>query len=198
MEASLKGKLIMTTRRLFGTMLVGMSAVMVGLAVGEEQPKAAEAKGGHKVALPLVTLTGADSHVKERSCHLIRSEKEWIKIWQRHKGVKELENYDLFYNPLGLPEVNFDKCIVIAAFQGSGWNSAGLRETVFKDEEDRIVLQFEDKAYQTMGPGGGGEQVTVYGFFVLPRSDKTVVLEENVQNIIGSPPVWKERARFSK
>jgi hypothetical protein len=51
---------------------------------------------------------------------------------------------------------------------------------------------------KTAGPDGGGEQVTVYGFFVLPRSSKTVVLEENVQNYIGGKPVWKERASLSR
>jgi hypothetical protein len=49
-----------------------------------------------------------------------------------------------------------------------------------------------------MGPNGGGVQATVYGFFVLPRSSKTVVLEENVQNYLGQPPEWKERANLPK
>ena len=64
-----------------------------------------------------------------------------------------------------------------------------------------MVLRFEDKGYQTMsrvGEGHHGNQVTVYGFFVLPRSSKTVVLEENVQNIIGEKPVWKEQIRLPK
>ena len=71
-------------------------------------------------ARPLVTLTGTDSHVKERSYHRVTSEDEWIKIWQRHKGEKESKDYDLFYNPLGLPYIDFEKCMVIAVFQGSG------------------------------------------------------------------------------
>ncbi len=38
--------------------------------------------------------------------------------------------------------------------------------------------------------------MTVYGFFVLPRSPKPVVLEENVQSLLGEPPVWREQARL--
>ena len=33
---------------------------------------------------------------------------------------------------------------------------------------------------------------------VVRRSDKPLVLEENVQNYIGEPPIWKERITFPK
>ncbi len=150
----------------------------------------------HQTTRPLVTLTGADSHVKERSYYRITSEDEWITIWQRYKGAKESKGYDLFCNPLGLPNIDFEKCMVIAVLQGSGWNSAGLTAVAVLEAKDGIVLRFRDKFYQTGGPHGGGKQVAVYGFFVLPRSNKTVVLEENVQNYKGRPPVWQERARL--
>jgi Tfp pilus assembly protein PilF len=165
--------------------------------------RADEAIAKHNIATrqtthPYVTLTGTDSHVKEPSYRRAMSEDEWIKIWQRHKGEKESKDYDLFYNPLGLPSIDFEKCMVIAVFQGSGVNSAGLKAVAILEEKDRIVLRFQDKSYQTAGPDGGGEQVTVYGFFVLPRSSKTVVLEENVQNGMHQPPVWKERVGLTK
>ncbi len=149
---------------------------------------------------PLVTLTGPDSHVKKPSYHRVTSEAEWIKVWQRHQGAKESKDYDLFYNPLGLPYIDFEKCMVIAVFRGDGWNSAGLKAAAVLEDKDGIVLRFEDKGYQTAGrgPDGGGQRTTTYGFFVLPRSSKTVVLEENVQNYIGHPPVWKERIRLPK
>ena len=144
------------------------------LKVIKEVP--AVAPNEEKATRPLVTLTGTDSQVKERSYHLIRSEKEWIKIWQRHKGAKESENYDLFYNPLGLPEVNFEKCMVIAAFQGSGWNSAGLRAVSVLEEKDRIVLRFVSKGYQTAGPGSGsGRPVSVFKTFSSCQRISSVV-----------------------
>jgi hypothetical protein len=148
---------------------------------------------------PYVTLTGTDSRVTERSYHRIASEADWIRIWQRHKGVQESKDYNLFNNPLDLPYVDFDKCMVIAVFQGSGWNSAGFKAAAVLEEKDGVVLRLAEKSYQTAGPvGGGAKQVTVYGFFVLPRSDKTVVLEENVQHYIGRPPVWEERIKLPK
>jgi hypothetical protein len=147
---------------------------------------------------PLVTLTGADSQVKERSYHRISSEAKWIKIWQQHRGEKESKDYDLYYNPLGLSYIDFEKCMVIAVFQGSGWNSAGLKAVEILENKEGIILRFEGKGYQTAGPGGGGKKVNVYGFFVLPRTEKTIILKENHPNMLGQPPVWEEQTRLPK
>lgn len=181
--------------------LTTVACLFVSLALGGTPPTSkgtggpATAEGNaHQTIRPIVTLTGPDSHMKERSNYRITSEDEWIKIWQRHKGVKESKHYDVFYDPLGLPYIDFEQCMVIAVFQGAGWNSAGLKVFAILDEKDRIVLRFKDKSYQTGGPDGGGKQANVYGFFVLRKSSKTVVLEENVQNIKGQPPVWQRRA----
>ena len=95
-----------------------------------------------------------------------------------------------------LPEVDFDRCMVVVVFQGRGRNSNGLNAT-WEALEDQLRVRFDDRSYQTAGPGGGAVEVTAYGFFVIPRSDTTLVVEENVQNIIGAPPMWRERARFA-
>lgn len=79
--------------------------------------------------------------------------------------------------------------MVLAIFRGRGWNSAGVRAISIVEEQGRIVFRFHDKSYQTDGPDGRGKQGTAYAFFVIPRSTKAVVLEENVQGLIGKPPV---------
>ena len=142
---------------------------------------------------PCVVLTGADSHVSERGYHRITSMKDWAEVWQRHKGQKRDEKHHLNFNRLGLPLVDFERYMVIGIFQGSRWNSAGLEAVSVSQERDRIVFRFDDKSYQT---DGGAKKVTVYGFFVLPRSSKPMILEENVQRLIGKPPVWKARIVF--
>ena len=42
--------------------------------------------------------------------------------------------------------------------------------------------------------------VTPYAFFILPRSDKPIVMQINVQNLEAraqhGPPVWKEYFRL--
>ena len=45
---------------------------------------------------------------------------------------------------------------------------------------------------------GGGERVTPYAIYVLPRLNKPVVIEMNTQDMIGQPPVWTEQARFDR
>ena len=145
---------------------------------------------------PCVILTGADSQVKSEGYFRVESEKEWTSVWHRHKGVEEVKQYDTFFNPLGLPGIDFDKYMVIAVFYGSGWNNAGIKVVSITEEKERLLLRFRGKWYQTVGPGpdGGGRPGCAYGFLVLPRTAKTVVLEEDVQHLTGGPPVWKERA----
>jgi hypothetical protein len=186
---------------LIGTMLLIMRAAMAE-EVRSTKPTLekgeVDAANGRQTARPCVTLTGTDSHVNERSYHRIASEDEWIKVWQRHKGAKESKTYDLFYNPLGLPSIDFEKYMVIAVFQGSDWNNAGLKADAVLEEKDGIVLRFANKRYQTAGPDGGGKKTTVYAFFVLPLSNKTVVLEESVANMQDPTPRWEQRVRLPK
>jgi hypothetical protein len=146
-----------------------------------------------KAPKPYIVLSGAKSHVKERSCLRVTSTEQWVELWQRHAGRKPEKEYNDFHNPAGVPNVNFEDCMVIAIFQGEGVNSAGLEPFSVEEDGDRIVFRFLAKSYQTMDKS---DEVTVYGFFVLPRSNKAVLVEENRQTSLVGPRIWKERARF--
>ncbi len=179
-------------KRLLIGLIMSTVCVMAGLiAMPAEEPAGRQFK-------PCVAITGADSQVTEHRYQRVTSADDWTRVWQEHKGQKPTGQYDLHYDPLTLPLIDFDHYMVIAIFQGNGWNSAGLRAVSISEDEDRVVFRFMDKGYQTGGPNGGGQKVAVYGFFVLPRSTKPVVLEENHQSLKGEPPVWKERITFSK
>lgn len=150
---------------------------------------------------PYVVITGMDSHIKEPGCFRVTSREQWVTLWLRHTGRESSDTfeskYDDFYNPAGVPDVDFDKCMVIAVFQGAGVNSAGLKAVSVEDVGRHIVFRFEDKAFQTGGvKDGGGVKVNVYGFFVLPRSTRPVVVEEGHRYMKPDTPVWRERARF--
>jgi hypothetical protein len=181
-------------KRLVALLVLGIACSFATLVATR-----AEAPTG-KTLKPCVVITGADSHVTKCRYQRVTLADEWARVWQDHKGVKPTGEYDLFYNPLALPQIDFDNYMVIAIFQGKGWNSAGLTAVSIIEENNRIVFRFKDKSYQTMGsdPDGGGRKVTVYGFFVVPHSTKPVVLEENTQHEIGEPPVWTERMTFPK
>jgi hypothetical protein len=151
-----------------------------------------------KTLKPCVAITGANSHVTKPRYQRIMSADQWARVWQEHKGEKPTGKYDLFYDPLTLPRIDFDNYMVIAVFKGESWNSAGLKAVSIVEEDHRIVFRYRNKGYQTAGPGGGGEPVSVFGFFVLPRSKKPLVLEEGQFPLSGDPPLWTERITFPK
>jgi hypothetical protein len=134
---------------------------------------------------PYVSWSGAHSKLAERLCLRITSQEEWAKLWERH-AVKGTD----------VPQVDFGHCMVVAAFQGKASNSDGVVAKSITEKAGRILVRLDERFYQTLGPDGGGVRVTAYGLFVLPRSSKPVVVEENAQSTIGAPAVWKERKRF--
>ena len=138
---------------------------------------------------PCVTLTGSDSRVSKPSFHRVQSLKDWAKVWAIHTGQETVpyENwdnqYDEFYNPLNLPMIDFGNYMVVAIFQGAGSNNAGLNAVSILNNTDGITFRFENKHFSTSGPNGGGKNVNVYGFFVIPRSTKPIIVEEKILGI---------------
>jgi hypothetical protein len=162
-----------------------------------------------RVVKACVAITGPDSHVATPQYHRIASNESWTRIWQEHMGQswqqrkeriqQRRADADDLREPLALPTIDFDNYMVIGIFQGEGRNCTGLTAVSISEDDRRIVFRYTKESYQTFGPagsGGGGDKVTAYGLFVLPRSAKPVVVEENAQNILGEPPVWKERITF--
>ncbi|MHC4597738.1 MAG: hypothetical protein ACYS47_01910 [Planctomycetota bacterium] len=141
---------------------------------------------------PIVAWTGAHSRIVEVRYVRITGDDAWTALWLEHVGAPPKKPYDRYYNRHGVPEVDFSRHMVLAVFQGKKWNSAGVFPLAVADEKERILLRFDDKYYQTKDEGA--DEVTAFGIFVLPKSDKAVVFEENVQNLKGKPPKWKERA----
>jgi hypothetical protein len=181
-------------KRLLAALILGINFALAG-------PMAAPAEESAQEPLkPCVVITGANSHITERRYCRITSADDWAQVWQEHRGEKPTGQYDLYYDPLTLPSIDFDRYMVIAIFQGNGWNSAGLRFISISEENGRMIFRFRDKRYQTGGSGadGGRKKATAYGFFVVPRSTKPIVLEEDMQNLIGEPPIWKERITFPR
>jgi hypothetical protein len=136
-------------------------------------------------AKPLLTLTGANSRVTTAECVRASDVQGWKNAWNRHQGLA-IDAFDL--------DVDFAKCEVIAIFRGDGLNRTGIRVKAVTETDDRVTIRFEDASFQTAGPGGGGVRSTAYGFVLIPRTAKQVVVERNAQRLIGQPPEWKEEA----
>lgn len=143
--------------------------------------------------LPHVAWSGPDSHIAQRGYFRIRDDREWLEIWQRHSGQDaKRDNLDRPY----IPKINFETCEVIAIFKGDKYNSNGVTIESVQKTADGWLVRFDESTYQTFGPDGGGVKVKPYGLFVFPKREGTVILEENVQGLIGHPPKWKEQARL--
>ncbi|MHC5035712.1 MAG: hypothetical protein ACYTHM_00215 [Planctomycetota bacterium] len=167
--------------------------ILLGAALLAGEVSAAEAPSG-KAIKPYVVFSGSQSKIEKPEIIRIASRKAWTEVWCRHVGLPRQDPYHDYYNRAGVPAVDFDRCMVVAIFQGRASNSAGVDALSITEEEGILRFRYDDRSFQTVG---GAESVSAFGIFILPRSGKPVVVEENVQGLKGKPPVWRERARLS-
>ncbi len=146
----------------------------------------------------LVSWSGPKSAIHKPLYLRVQAAAEWRDLWEKHLG--QVVEQDVHQRPL-LPEVDFDTCTAVAIFCGEGWNSDGVVLASLEQREKDLLLRFDQSTYQTASALGGenddgGVRVSPYGIFLLPRVATPIVIEENVQHLIGHPPKWKERARL--
>lgn len=141
-----------------------------------------EAQSGPARAVPVAArYSGPNSQYGEKRYMRVDDRATWRALWSRHVGDAD-----------AAPATDFAKHVVVAIFQGKKWNSRGVTAEI--TEDDRIVrVRFDDLSYQTKG---GADEVTPFGFFVIPKTTKPLVLEENTQGYIGYEPIWRERVRL--
>lgn len=168
--------------------LVGLGLVAMVAGVGF-----AGARSASKPALPCVEIFGPASQ-QERGFHRIRDLAAWETVWAGHVGAEAATIAGLST----APGVDFDRYEVIAFFRGPARNIRGERVVSIEEAEDGRRLRFDSSTYQTASMSGedGGVQVAPFGLWIIDRADGLVVVEENVQNLIGGEPVWRERARL--
>ena len=149
-------------------------------------------------AKPYVVLSGSQSHVSKAATHLITSRQAWTNLWLEHVGEKPDVEYSQFYNRAGVPEVDFNACMVVAVFVGSASNNAGLTVHSTEEIDGVLVIRFDMKSYQSRG---GADDGAPYGFFIIPRTEQAVLLQVNKQSyrsrIEKGPPAWKDFHRLA-
>ena len=153
---------------------------------------------GEKAGRPYVVLSGSRSHIAKAAIHRVTSQKGWTELWLKHLGEDADPGYNHFYNRAGVPEVNFDTCMVIAVFTGRGSNNAGLEVHSAEVRNAEMVIRFDNKHYQSRATA---DVVTPYGFFIVPRAEGPVLLQVNKQSyrsrIEKKPPVWEDYHRLA-
>jgi hypothetical protein len=153
---------------------------------------------------PVVVWTGTDSKQAKDSFARCGSPKDWQATWNAHCGQEKPADLPT------CPEVDFDSYMVIAVFR----KTSRIRVSEIVEEKECVRVRYQPWGNQIVfvpGPDAGTVKVVELGrgeldpdkpymlsfaFVVLPKANKAVVLEEDIQDLIGKPPVWKERAKF--
>jgi hypothetical protein len=177
------------------TALAAVAAMVVAAAAG----LAATAPPGQSdsAAVPvLVRWSGARSTIEQPRIERVADAERWAAVWKEHRGAGIETNARDW--PVW-PEVDFDHCMVLCIFGGRSTNTDGWAIESVEDRGADLLVRYDAMTFQTASFGGEpdrGVSTTPYGIFVLPRSAKPIVMEENVQGLIGQPPIWKEKKRF--
>lgn len=128
----------------------------------------------------LSSWSGPKSRIAATEFHRARTPEEYAEIWSRHSGYEA-------------PPVDFSEAMLVVIFCGKRSNSRGIDVVALWEDDEKVVLQFVENSNQTKG---SPDRVAPYGFFVIPASNKPIVIDENVQGLKGQPPIWKEVARL--
>jgi hypothetical protein len=179
--------------KLIGVVATLACAAFLGTASlpTSDQPKAAQ-------PLPyLVAWSGIETKAPSK-LERITTREAWERVWTQHTGTAV--QADAWPRP-SIPEVDFARCMVISIVPGEEINAYSVQLVEVQDRKADTLLRYDVLRYQVSSPLNADKPAPVqknrpYGFFVIERTLKPLVLENNVQNIIGQPPIWKEAHRL--
>jgi hypothetical protein len=153
---------------------------------------------------PVVVWTGTDSKQTKDSFARCCSVKDWLATWITHRGKGKPTD------PRTCPEVDFASYMVIAVFR----KTSQIHVCEMVEEKDCVRVRYQPWGNQLFFlPASDGSTFKIveqgrgeldlakpyllsFAFAIVPKVNKALVLEEDVQDLIGKPPLWKEQARF--
>lgn len=160
-------------------------AGLVHLSSADAARDAAEVSAAN---VPIASFTGASTGVRETGWVRVTSQEALTELWGEHAQVE-------WQHVPGLA-VDFERCIVLAYFQPDSTNASGVTIESIESVDAGLRVRYDVVHYQTMSIGeepDRGVASAPFGFFVVDRYEGPLVFEENVQGIIGQPPVWRHR-----
>lgn len=143
----------------------------------------------------LFVMTGSESEIATPRHHLAASQEVFDELWVEHMGDRVQRAAQGSPMP---PRIDFDACEAILIFAGDGFNSNGFRVADVINEPDAVTVRVERISYQTASFDGPdrGDPARPWAMLLLPATDRTIILEENVQGLIGGEAIWQQRAAF--
>jgi hypothetical protein len=145
---------------------------------------------------PVVVFSGTDSAVEKRSYVRCLSEKELNAVWSKLCG-KDWKKWRT-------PRVDFESQMVVVIFNGNDGSDSGVEVPEVVEASNHLKINFRVLYYQTgVRESVDGVLLPIpdfstrsYAIVVTPRTAKEVVFEEDINNVSGAPPKWKEVARL--
>lgn len=109
---------------------------------------------------------GTKSGIKVEEQTVVRNENEWLTLWRRHKAGNLTAGT--------APPIDFDRCMVVAVFQGEGNPDAGLLEIErVKMFSDKIVVYVNES--DSHAPNGARSTTCSYHLVRTASSNLPVV-----------------------
>jgi len=143
---------------------------------------------------PTAVFDGTHSQIKKEKIVRVLTADAWKELWQEHRG----KNATFTETGQSL-EIDFETHYVIAIFVGNCDGCAitpRLRGDTVLIGYKGWVSQTEGRDERTPAQRAKDDAMASYAFVILPRSRRTVLVEENVQRMLGEPPIWKQRVSF--
>lgn len=176
------------------TGLLGTAAALAALGfTAQPEPREPAAREPGKA---LMVMTGRSSEVRTESFRIASSQALFDKAWLEHMGEGVEKAAQGWPMP---PRVDFTACEVVFVFGGDRVNCNGYRVEDIIEVEDAVTIRYDAITFQTASFGGEpdeGVKARPWAMVLIPATEKTVFLEENVQGLIGGDPVWKQRVIF--
>ncbi len=169
-------------RRLFVSVIIITIGALLSAGVQRHQPP------DLRSITPLVSWSGAFSEIHVPTIQRVVNREQWAALWKRHMGRKTERNAT---NVQVIPEVDFETCMVVAVFSGEMTQSNGNTVASLIDFDDHLRLRYARHLFEVSVRAERDARlvdVTPYGIFVIPRSDKRIEVEEEIPSMFGRPP----------
>lgn len=152
--------------------------------------------GGGGVERPYVQWAGAES-AHEAGFVLVRDEGAWRELWGAHRGKDAGAGGAMDRH--AAPEVNFDRCVVVAFFRGPATNEDGEVVRAVDETPEEVRVRFSSDGFQTASFDGADHGVATrpFGIWVLPATSKAIVIEEGTAELKDEALKWREVKRFA-
>lgn len=174
-----------------GTLVLGLI-----LTAGTTQSPAPHGPGSAVVdVLPSpVQWSGPHSEVRDGRLIQVTDQKAWARLWAEHRGERA-ERLIAHGGGVAAPRVDFERYLVIAMFRGDTKNRDGEHLVSLEERSNDVRLRFDSYTFQTASFDGPdrGEAASSYGMWLVPRTGKPIVIEENTQGLLGAEPKWTWR-----